>query len=698
MKTSRKVALASLLAIGMFAPLTACKKSEDGGDKKRDPITGPYFQYEDASFEDTIGTGRNAEDHDYDGLKVNRTEKELREDFAFGVDASMTYVVENNGGVYYNENGEEQDVFQILKRNGVNFVRFRLRNNPKSLLNKPYGGGNNDVDVDIALAQRAKAANLNVMIDFHYSDFWADPDKQNKPIAWGKYVQSEMPSVIKSYTSETLNKFKEAGVTVDSVQIGNEINNGMAGYSINWNNADESYKTMADMIQGGIEGAQEVFPNVRTMIHLANGGNTEEFKSFFGAMEKNNVDYDIIGASYYPHLSGSLDELQTNLDTVSQLTGKPVVVAETSWGFTTEYNEYTANQYTAEDENVGNYLTSEQGQATCLRDICNVLSKVPNNKGLGIFYWEPGWLPVQGAGWATAAGQSYSEYGNDSHRGNYTDGLASWSNQGLFSYTGKALASLKTFALVREGQNEAKEQSLRARDKKLNVTLNLAENETLPETARVETDFDAIRKVPCVWSEEAVEAVKTKGVHTGLRGTIEGGYEITADAKCIQNFVKDPGFENQGTTDDVKAPWRIVSQTPANDKVVKLDRKKDIRSGRTDLNWFHSTSDFTFHVAQDIEIKEEANYTLTTYILAESLGKKKHTELKVYLQVEGGETTELDICNGDYLKGWSAGYQECKLNPVHIEAGKKITIGIKGAAEVGTWAHNDDWELVNDLN
>ena len=697
MKNSTRNKLFSFLALAIVLPgLAACNNKDNDDDRK--PITGPYFSYEDADFNDLIGTNTNSESHDYDGLKVNKTENDLREDFAFGVDASMTYVVENNGGIYYNENGEEQDVFQILKRNGVNFVRFRLWNKPRNLLRMPYGGGNNDVDVDIALAQRAKAANLNVMIDFHYSDFWADPDKQNRPIDWGKYTDAELPEVIKNYTAETLNKFKDAGVTVDAVQIGNEINNGMSGYYINWNNASESYAQMAKMIQGGVDGAKSVFKDVRTMIHLANGGNTEEFKSFFGAMETNKVDYDIIGASYYPHLSGSLDELQTNLDSVSELTGKPVMVAETSWGFTTDYNEYTANQYTAEDENVGNYLTSEQAQATCIRDICNVLSKVKNNKGLGIFYWEPGWLPVKDASWATAAGQSYSEYGNDSKRGNYEDGLASWSNQGLFSYTGKALSSLQTYKCIREGKNSAEEVALRARDEVINVTLNLAENESLPTTARVVTDFDAIRKVPCTWSAEALEAIKTKGQHDGLTGTIQGGYSIVANAKCIQNFVKDPGFENQGTTDDVKDPWRIVSQTPVNDKVVKLDRKKDIRSGRTDLNWFHSTSEFSFNVAQDITIPTTANYTLTTYILSESIGKKAHKELKVYMQIQGGELIELDICNGDYLKGWSAGYQTCTLPVTHIEANTKITIGIKGRAEVGTWAHNDDWELVNDLD
>src|SRR5574344_155010 len=201
-----------------------------------------------------------------------------------------------------------------------------------------------------------------------------------------------------------------------------------------------SFDYIASLLKAGIAGAKTVFPDVYSMIHLANGGNTAEFETYFTAMDERKVPYDIIGASFYPFLSGSLDNLLANLNNVSEKTGKPVIVAETSWGFTDEAVEgITANQYNGSTyEDVGGYLTSEQAQASEIRDIIDTLSQVKNGMGLGMFYWEPAWLPLKGASWATALGQSYKYTGEDSHKTDYTDGLATWCNQGLFSYTGKA--------------------------------------------------------------------------------------------------------------------------------------------------------------------------------------------------------------------------------------------------------------------
>ncbi len=665
-----------------------------GNNAKNDAI----FQYDTKEIVETFGSNTNSEAHDYENLNVNKVDTELRDDFAFGVDASMTQEVEKCGGVYFNKDGKEQDVFQILKKAGVNFVRFRLWNKPYTKYNKAYGGGNNTVDVDLALAKRAKDAGLNVMIDFHYSDFWADPDQQNKPKEWGTLEQSEIPNAIKEFTKNTLTTFKDAGIHVDAVQIGNEINNGMCGYEIDWNNTETSYDVMSEMLKGGIDGAKSVFPDTRTVIHLANGGNKEEFENFFVAMDKRDVDYDIIGASYYPNLSGDLSELQANLDNVSQKTGKPVIIAETSWGFTTDYNEYTANQYTVADEDVGGYLTSEQAQATEIRDIVNILSNVPDKKGLGIFYWEPGWLPVNGACWATKYGQAYQYDGEDGGHADYEDGLATWSNQGLFSYSGKALSSLYTFKYLKEGFNPHEELSIEARKTNLEYTLNLAENETLPSTAKVVTDFDAIRDADVVWDEEAIETVKTKGTYAGLKGKVDGKYDITATAHCIENFVKDPGFENQGTTDVVKDPWVIEYSTPVDDKVVKLDRKKDIRNGKADLNWYHSSKDFTFKVKQTISNLPAGNYSLTTYIMAIAYKEIPHTKLNLYISINGGEPKVLDLASGDYLQGWSAGYQTCVIDNIDVPEGATAEIGLEGAAKAKAWAHNDDWELVNTSN
>ena len=230
------------------------------------------------------------------------------------------------------------------------------------------------------------------------------------------------------------------------------------------------------------------------------------------------------------------------------------MICEMSWGFTTDFNDFTANQYTTDDEDVGGYLTSEQAQATAIRDVINVLSKVPGQKGLGIFYWEPGWLPVSSeVMWASKYGQAYQYTGDDSQWSDYSDGLDTWANQGLFSYSGKALSSLQVFAKVKAGFNEISETSVSARHLEQKVAINVAAKETLPSLLPCETNFDAIRQFPVVYEAGAADKVKVKGSYT-FSATIDGQYAIQVEVTCIENFVVDPGYENQGETDSIKSP------------------------------------------------------------------------------------------------------------------------------------------------
>jgi len=659
-----------------------------------------YFSYT-SNDSSSIGAKTNDESHPYSSLKVEKVGGTLRDDFAMGVDASMVYDVEKAGGVYYNVRGQEQDVFEILRDNGVNFVRFRLWNDPVRKVGKhPYGGGDNNYATDLAMAKRAKAAGLNVMIDFHYSDFWADPDYQQCPKAWQIYdyadpANTDIPNAVKDFTAATLTDFKNEGVVVDAVQIGNEINNGISGYSIDWNDTATSFAYVAKVLSAGIEGAKSVNPDVRTVIHLANGGNKDEFQTFFEAMDSHDVDYDIIGASYYPYLAGSLDSLQTNLDNVSSITGKPVMICEMSWGFTTDYNEYTANQYTTDDEDVGGYLTSEQAQATAIRDVIDVLSKVPDQKGLGIFYWEPGWLPVSAdVMWASKYGQAYQYTGDDSQWSDYSDGLDTWANQGLFSFSGKALSSLQVFSKVRDGYNQTAEVSTAARHLSQTVTINIAASETLPSTLACETNYDAIRQFLVVYEAGAEDKVKNKGTYV-FSATIDGLYAVTVDVTCIENFVVDPGFENQGETDSIKDPWVLRGSTPTGDKVAKLDRKKDIRNGKADLNWYHGSQDFTFDVYQTIESLPSGTYTLSTYIMAIAPSKIAHTKLEVYVQVPGQDERLVDMKT--VIDGWGVPdhYKLAQIDDITLSVAGDVVIGIRGAAKAGAWGHNDDWSLIS---
>lgn len=705
MKSRTNVAFALVSLLAMALASCGTQNNGDGSTSKGDIESSEVkFNYSDVTYTPDYGSGKtNDEEHPYSTIRVNPTENTLREDFAMGVDGSMIQAVEEAGGIYYNQEGKEQDVFQILKESGVNFFRVRLWNNPANKFGSTYGGGGNDETVDINLCKRAKKVGMNVLVDFHYSDFWADPDDQQVPKAWATNKAEEIPSLIEEFTKTTLQNFKDAGVEVDAIQVGNEINNGMCGYEIDWNKTEESFDYIASMLNAGIRGAKAVNENIYTMVHLANGGNTAEFSTFFSELEERNVPYDIIGASFYPYLSGNLEGLQENLNNVSKLTGKPVVIAETSWGFTDDsVTDVTANQYySANYEDTGGYLTSEQAQATEIRDLVNILSKVPDNKGLGIFYWEPAWLPVKGTGWATAVGQSYKYTGSDSHKSDYTDGLATWCNQGLFSYTGKALSSLNVFKYLSsgEGNNSGEEKVTKARTSTLDVTLNLAADETLPETGTVETDFDAIRSRDITWDAASVEECKTKGTHVAT-GKLNGQFDITANVSCIENFIVDPGFENQGTTDVVKTPWNLRNVTPSGDKVAKLDRKTDTRSGTTDFNWYHSSEEFTFDLYQEIKLPA-GTYHLATYIMSVAYSVKAHTKLEVYFN-DG--TTEYVADMKTVVDGWNNGYKSTDLvtddsgkpvlSGIKLDSEKTITVGFRGAGPATLWGHNDDWSLV----
>lgn len=654
---------------------------------------GPVsFSWADSSFTPIIGSRTNNEVHDYDSLIVNPVEG-LREDFCMGVDASMVAKVEESGGVYYNEAGQEQDVFQIMANDGVNFFRVRVWNNPYDSNGNGYGGGDCDVETAIAMSKRAVAAGMKVMVDLHYSDFWADPNQQVIPDGWESLTADNLATEVQTYTREVLNQFKNEGVKVDAVQIGNEINNGMMWPTgqINWNFTNQSFKVLAKLIKAGIAGAKQAVPSVYTVLHLANGGNDDEFEAFFDQMVTNEVDYDIIGASYYPYYHGTLEALQTNLDNLATKYAKPVIIAEMSYGYTVAETNYAANIYDTSMEEAGGYLTSIQGQATAIRDVIQTLASVPNDLGLGIFYWEPAWLPVDGAGWCTIEGSNRSD--DDSLEPITSDGYSTWANQGLFSYTGKALPSLSVFKQVREDNEVVTEAATGIRSESIDVTINIAVGETLPTTYKANTNLDAIREMPVVWDATDLALLANPGTYV-IDGIVDGNYPVTANVVAMENYVLDPGFEIQGETDTVVSPWIIESQTPTDKTVVRLNRKaSDVRSGKANINWYYASTGFTLKVKQNISNLAAGTYTLSTYCMAVAQSEKVHNELYVYIKYNNGTTLTYDLA--DKIMGWgdkNTYYVKAEINNIEITS-DTAEIGFYVDAVAAAWGHIDDWAL-----
>ncbi len=362
-------------------------------------------------------------------------------DFIKGADVSTLLEVEKEGAKFYNARHQQQDALAILKENGVNYVRLRLWVNPKDSAGQPYGGGDNDLATTLALAKRAKALGMHVLLDFHYSDFWTDPGKQFKPKAWAHLDYAGLKTAIHDYTKTTIASFKAAGALPDMVQIGNEINSGMLwpeGKS--WGQGGGEFDRLAGLLNAAISGLHESLApgdQVKVMLHLAEGTKNDTFRWWFDEITKRNVPFDVIGLSMYTYWNGPISALKANMDDISQRYKKDVIVVEAAYAYTLKNCDSAENSFQEKEEKAGGYPATVQGQANYLHDLMQSIVDVPQQRGKGIFYWEPAWITPPGNTWATEAGMKYI---NDHWKtGNARE------NQALFNCQGEVLPSVKVF-------------------------------------------------------------------------------------------------------------------------------------------------------------------------------------------------------------------------------------------------------------
>lgn len=359
--------------------------------------------------------------------------------FIMGGDMSMLHEVEQRGGKFYDQ-GVEQDALEILGDHGMNAVRLRLWVDPYDSAGNPYGGGTNDLATTISLAQRAKAQGMDVLLNFHFSDFWADPGKQTKPKAWQGLTYSQLLTTVYNYTNSVIAQMKAAGAMPDMVQVGNETSSGML-----WNDGKvgggiDDFTQLGELMSSAINGIHAALSpgeDVEIVLHLDHGGDNNLYTWWFDKIEAENVDYDIIGLTYYPFWHGTMGELAYNLNAISNRYNKDVMIVETAYGFTLDDGDGLGNSFYTAEESIGGYPASVAGQTAYLRDLKEIVQDVPNGHGRGIFWWEPAWLPVEGAHWGSEAGKLYN---NDT-------GLLSnpWDNQTLFDFGGNLLSTVSVF-------------------------------------------------------------------------------------------------------------------------------------------------------------------------------------------------------------------------------------------------------------
>ena len=322
--------------------------------------------------------------------------------FVKGMDLSTLLELEKCGVKYYVD-GTEMDILDIMKKYDVDTIRIRLWNDPYSESGESYGAGENDLKTTLAIAKKVTDAGLGVLLNFHYSDFWADPGKQIKPKAWKDYGVEELEKAVYEFTVDTMKVFRDNGINTTMVQVGNELSNGLL-----WPEGKvPNYDNIAKFVNAGIRGVRAIDADVPIMIHLDNGGNNALYREWFDEFTKRGEDFQLIGLSYYPFWHGTLDMLTDNMNDIAERYGKELIVAEVSMGYTMEdYKEYEK----LTDEQRKGYATRQklvdkieypmtvQGQYDFMEDFLNRISHIKGNKGKGFFYWEPAWIPVSGSG------------------------------------------------------------------------------------------------------------------------------------------------------------------------------------------------------------------------------------------------------------------------------------------------------------
>ena len=373
--------------------------------------------------------------------------------FVKGMDLSTLLELERCGAKYY-DHGQEMDIRDIMKKYDVDTIRLRMWNDPWSEDGKSYGAGENDVKTTLEIAKRVTAAGFGVLMNFHYSDFWADPGKQIKPKAWKDYSVDELEQAVYDFTLETMELFKKEGVNITMVQVGNELSNGLLWPEgmIREDLGKAEYDNVARFVSAGIRAVRKVTPDAGVMIHLDNGGNNELYRRWFDHYVERGEDFDMIGLSYYPFWHGTMDMLFHNMNDIAERYHKDLVIAEVSMGFTMD--DYKAYEKLTDEERKG-YATrpalvekiefpmTVQGQYDFTKTLLERLLTVKEGRGKGFFWWEPAWIPVAGSGWATPESLKYMNdpgpCGNE------------WANQALFDYDGNVLPTLE---FIRDFQAE----------------------------------------------------------------------------------------------------------------------------------------------------------------------------------------------------------------------------------------------------
>ena len=618
-----------------------------------------------------------------DGIDIN---------FIFGADVSTYLSLKKSGVVFYGTDGKPECLMKILKYAGFNYVRLRVWNDPFDQHGRGYGAGNCDAACVSEIGKLATNAGLRVKLAFHYSDFWADPGKQMSPKAWRGMDIKTRSQELHDFTYSTIKQMAAAGVDIGIIAIGNENNatspgGGMAGVDGSWDNLENAVDLLS-LFHAGCNAARKIILehdlNAKIAVHIADPNQAVNLKNFAARLAESGVDYDIYGSSYYPFWHGTLQNLTEVLTHVSTLHDKDVLCVETSYPATREdgdgfhvYNLKHSDEYP--------YAITPQGQAHSFRDTAQAIADV--GRGLGVFLWEPAWVPIPEKNWAKRF-HIWEEFGSgwaSSFSGEYnpqnetTYGGSGWDNKGLFDFSGFPLPSLSCFKDMAAGRREQIEVD----------TANPAEA-SITQTGRV-TEVNVLNALPkdvlvfyndntkvneqIKWQVSGMSEIAMPGVHYI---DVYGSHKSICMLRVAPpNLVRNPGFE-----DESMQMWDVCCRE--SETVYAGRRELCPRFGDYAFGFYRPLPLHT-HVTikQKVKIPENGTYNCQLSVTGD-YDKSSFAEfcLNVYI---GEQVFKQDFDLPGYGK-WEVPH----INGIELEAGDEVVIEVVFIADNGAVCSLDD--------
>ena len=644
------------------------------------------------------GKSPSTKNPDWEKITVLSVES-IPDDFIMGVDVSSLVSVEAGGARFYDADGKIADPIQLLKAGGANAVRIRVWNDPNAEDGRTYGGGANDIEVACKIGKRATKAGMKVLIDFHYSDFWADPNKQTAPKAWKEFSLEEKQKAIAEYTAGCLAKLKKAGVKVSMVQVGNEINNGLCG---------EIYDAqVCSLVKSGADAVRAFDKNIQIAVHYTDPLSEGYLEHKASLLEKYKVDYDVFGTSYYPYWHGDVKKLSVVLRKLSNFYHKKVMVMEVSYPFTNDDGDGFGNVVSTMSANQEfKYPLSVEGQAIAVRDVIEAVAKV-KGAGIGVFYWEPAWIPPKhfdlsrddaekvlaynqncwaqyGSGWATFNARNYDKEVKSAVNG------GTWDNQAFFDFDGKVLDSINVWNYARTG-SKGELKVVHIDD--LRVEFAYGKQNELPLTAKVAYNDGSVVDEMVDWHRAQAEAVL---IHPDF-----GEYKVTGktkkgdDVTCYVNVTASNFLVNGNFEKGSLEGWTVKNDLGKGNPKVDKNNQNAKEGLCYATGWEPDNFDFT--LSQELKGLDKGNYKCFASFEGTGIKNPSGTCLMVGIRKKNGKTVVLKT-DAVIPNQWKK-FDRVEIPSIDIdESVESVTVEVRMAAEYAKDGANGAWLVCDDVN